>query len=51
MSFQQGQHVTANGTGFNGVRVIILEIKGSEALVQEIGTQRYEWIPLSRLSR
>ena len=51
MSFHQGQHVTANGTGWARIKVVILEIRGSEALVQELGTARAEWIPLSWLSK
>ena len=50
MSFHQGQHVTANGNGWARIKVVILEIRGSEALVQELGTARAEWIPLSWLS-
>ncbi len=50
MSFHQGQHVTADGGGFDQVEVIILEIRGNEALVQELGTARAEWIPLRWLS-
>jgi len=50
MGFIQGQHVIAEFTEGDVVQVVILEIRGNEALVQELGTQRAEWIPLSRLS-
>ena len=44
----QGQHVTADWP-YDSCEVVILEIRGDEALVQEMGTRRAEWIPLRSL--
>lgn len=46
----QGQHVTADWP-LGSCKVVILEIRGDQALVQELGTQRAEWISLENLHR
>lgn len=45
----QGQHTTAWFPDSGRVEVIILEVRGDEALVQEVGTQRAEWVPANRI--
>lgn len=47
VSINQGQHVTAEFGRNDVVEAIVLEVRGDEALVQEKGTRRAEWIPLS----
>jgi hypothetical protein len=49
VGYFQGQHVTANFPDAS-VEAIILELRDTEALVQQKGTQRAEWILLSRIS-
>ena len=45
----------ANGSGRRSTKtqdwaeVTILELRPTEALVNEVGTQRVEWVPLSRV--
>lgn len=48
MSVYQGQHVTAEFPDAT-VEAIILEVRRDQALVQQKGTQRAEWIPLRDL--
>ncbi|EYR64871.1 hypothetical protein N866_03240 [Actinotalea ferrariae CF5-4] len=49
MSIRPGQHVTAEFSRNDVVEVIVLQVRGREALVQQKGTERAEWIPLSDL--
>lgn len=44
----QGQHATADWP-YDSREVVILEVRGDEALVRELGTQRADWIPLRNL--
>lgn len=48
MGIYQGAHVVAQFPDAT-VEAIVLEVRGNEALVQQKGTQRAEWIPLSQL--
>lgn len=49
MSVHPGQHVTAEFDRNDVVQAIVLQVRGHEALVQEKGTRRAEWLPLSDL--
>lgn len=49
MSIYQGQHVTAEFPDAT-VDAVVLEVCSDQALVQEHGTQRAEWIPLDDLN-
>lgn len=44
-NISQGEHVTASFPDAT-VEAIVLEVRGNEALVQQAGTRRAEWIPL-----
>lgn len=46
-----GEHVWARFWTEPEVQVVILQLKGDEALVQELGTQRAEWLPVANLHR
>ena len=48
MNIYQGAHVIAEFPG-RDVKAVVLEVRGSQALVQEKGTDRAEWIPVSQL--
>lgn len=48
MSIYQGAHVIAEFPDAT-VEAIVLEVRGSEALVQQKGTRRAEWIPVAWL--
>lgn len=45
MSFRQGQHVVARFPSSGDVDAIVLEVRGSELVVQEVGTERAETVP------
>ena len=49
MSVYQGQHVTVEFPD-DTVEAVVLEVRGDEALVQEVGTGRAEWAPLHSIS-